>query len=266
MPWYHYVWVLNPLCAWKTFVEVRLGKWRYICITSTTVLTSEWCTIVHFSVIRRGLTLKNHMDYHLASMAWDGSFFFFLRIIHQYVFEDVFSVCLQKSASCSPGCHCRSVRCSPLGGMYSQGTGLSERNLKASDHHLLHLILGKSKCEKSLLKQDLHHQVWVKNIYQGAVCHITCNLQEDELLYFLLLYAPRREGERGGKKSQNYLALHLFPQHLNVANQSLKTVPCRCAQGHRQKWEISVYCTVHPYKHAMQPLKSDSALKKSKFV
>lgn len=74
---------------------------------------------------------------------------------------------------------------------------------KSLDHWLLHLILGKSKCEKSLLKQYLHHQVGPR-MFMKAVCHITCNLQSMKccISYFSML--------PGGKKCQNYLALHLF--------------------------------------------------------
>ena len=112
MPWYHYVLVLNPLCACKTFVEVRLGKLTYICITSSTMLTLEGRTMVFSSLIRLGLPHKQ-VDYHLASMAWDGSFQYFfwdelyINIISLRIFS---SICLQEPASCSPGCHSVCVR------------------------------------------------------------------------------------------------------------------------------------------------------------
>lgn len=81
--------------------------------------------------------------------------------------------------------------------------GLSARNLKESDHWLLHLILGKSKCEKSLLQQYLHHQV-VSRMFMKAVCRITCNLQSMNCCISYSCMLP------GGEKSKNYLALHLF--------------------------------------------------------
>lgn len=74
---------------------------------------------------------------------------------------------------------------------------------KGLDHWLLHLILGKSKCEKSLPKQYLHHQAGSR-MFMKAVCHITCNLPSVKYCSSHFSMLP------GGKKCQNYLALHLF--------------------------------------------------------
>lgn len=202
MPWYHYISVLNPLCACKTFVEVRLGKLTYICITSSTMLTSEGCTIVCSSLIRRRANPWKLVDY-LVSMAWDRSFlYFFLKtwIIHQY--HPVWGCFLSLFAEvCSLLTWLSCVwKCVLNAGRHTASVGLSARNLKESDHWLLHLILGKSKCEKSFLKQYLHHQVGSR-MFMKAVCHITCNLPSLNRCISYFLYAPRR-----GKKCQNYLA------------------------------------------------------------
>lgn len=97
-------------------------------------------------------------------------------------------------------CMCVCVR-TGVWQIYSHRWLLCEKPQRV-DHWLLHLILGKSKCEKSHLKQYLHHQVGSR-MFMKAVCHITCNLWKMNC-YFLLFYAPRR-----GRKCQNYLALHL---------------------------------------------------------
>lgn len=245
MPWYHYVLVLNPLCACKTFVEVRLGKLTYICITGSTMLTLEGCTMVSSSLSRPGLP-HQRVDYHLASMARDGSFLVFflplwdmnntsisslwgyisprlfagvLLLAHLVVIVCV-SVCVCVRA-CVQARACVRVR-------YTACAGSSVSNLKESDHWLLQLILGKSKCEKSLLKQYLHHQVGSR-MFMKAVCHITCNLRNTNrcIPHFSVLPG----GERNAKKLS---CIAPFPQHLDADNQSLKTCTCRCAQGHRR--------------------------------
>lgn len=132
-------------------------------------------------------------------------FFFFLTWITQqyHLFEDIFlhlfaGVGFFLTWLSKHVCLCLCVQPWEI-----SSAGSSVRNLKDSDHWLLHLILGKSKCEKSLLEQYLHHQVGSR-MFMKAVCHITCNLWNTNccISYFSML--------PGGKKCQNYLALHLF--------------------------------------------------------
>lgn len=133
-------------------------------------------------------------------------------------------------------CTCKCA-CMYVSERYTATAGSSVKNLKESDHWLLHLILGKSKCEKSHLKQYLHHQVGSR-MFMKAVCHITCNLCKMNC-YFLFLYAPRR-----GKMPKLSCIAPLL-QHPDVVNQSLNVVHVAVPKvtGRNEK---SVWCTVHP--------------------
>lgn len=116
---------------------------------------------------------------------------------------------------------------------YTASAGLSVRNLKESDHWLLHLILGKSKCEKSLLKQYLHHQDGSR-MFMEAVCHITCNLWSMKccISYFSML--------PGGKKCQNYLALHLFRNTSTWQIKASKPYMSLCPRSPREMRNLCV--------------------------
>ena len=189
------------------------------------MLTLEGCTMVSSSLIRPGLPHK-HVDYHLASMAWDGSFQYFLSLsdmnytstspllwgyFPQFVCRSLFLA--------RPGCHSVWVHVSNAA-RYRASAGPSVRNLKESDHRLLHLILGKSKCEKSLPEQYLYDQAGSR-MFMKAVCHITCNLQSGSCC---ISYSSMLPG--GVKKKKPKLScIAPFPQHLNVANQSLEKKP-----------------------------------------
>lgn len=156
-------------------------------------------------------------------------------IKHQYhLFEDIFphlfaGVCFLLTWLSQCVCMCAHAS--------TATAGSSVKNLKESDHWLLHLILGKSKCEKSHLKQYLHHQVGSR-MFMKAVCHITCNLCKMNC-YFLFLYAPRR-----GKMPKLSCIAPLL-QHPDVVNQSLNVVHVAVPKvtGRNEK---SVWCTVHP--------------------
>lgn len=116
---------------------------------------------------------------------------------------------------------------------YTASAGFSVRNLKESDHWLLHLILGKSKCEKSLLKQYLHHQDGSR-MFMKAVCHITCNLWSMKccISYFSML--------PGGKKCQNYLALHLFRNTSTWQIKASKPYMSLCPRSPREMRNLCV--------------------------
>lgn len=166
-------------------------------------------------------------------------------IKHQYhLFEDIFPhlfagllLAHLVVTVCVYVCTCKCA-CMYVSERYTATAGSSVKNLKESDHWLLHLILGKSKCEKSHLKQYLHHQVGSR-MFMKAVCHITCNLCKMNC-YFLFLYAPRR-----GKNAK--IILHCtFAATPRRGESQPERGPCRCAQGHWEKWEICVWCTVHP--------------------
>ena len=168
-------------------------------------------------------------------LRWIILVFFLTWIIHQYhVFEDIFlylfaGVCF----SCSPGCHSVCVCAVCNAERYTAVAGPSVRNLKESDHWLLHLILGKSKCEKSLLKQYLHHQVGSR-MFMKAVCHITCNLRSMNccISYFSML--------PGGKKCQNYLALHLFRNTSTWQIKASKPYMSLCPRSPREMRNLCV--------------------------
>ena len=166
-------------------------------------------------------------------MAWDGSFFlyFFLTwIIHQYhLFEHIFPVCLQESASCSPGCRSMCVTLRDAQPVLASLLGTS----KSLITDFYHLILGKSKCEKSLLKQYLHHQVGSR-MFMKTVCHITCNLQSMNWCISYVSMLP------GGKKCQNYLALHLFRNTSTWQIKASKPYTSLCPRSPREMRNLCV--------------------------
>lgn len=140
-------------------------------------------------------------------------------------------MCLQKSASLS---HLVVIASVCIADRYTAGAGLSVGSLKESDHWLLHLILGKSKCEKSLLKQYLYHQVGSR-MFMKAVCHITCNLQSVNwcISYFSMLPG-------GGKRCQNYLALHLFRSGSTWQIKASKPYVSLCPRSPREMRNLCV--------------------------
>lgn len=139
------------------------------------------------------------------------------------------SICLREFSPLAHLAVVARVCCVQRWEIYSQCWLLSARNLKESDHWLLHLILGKSKCEKSLLKQYLHHQVGSR-MFMKAVCHITCNLRSMNCCISHFSMLP------GGKKMPKLSCIAPFfpatPQHGKSKPQSRA---CHCAQGHREK-------------------------------
>lgn len=180
------------------------------------MLTLEGCTMVSLSLI----CPRAAPQAHGLSPGFNG-----FRWIILVFFSDMNNTSISSLWGYFPLCVCRSlllahlvvIACMHIADRYRARAGLSVSNLKDSDHWLLHLILGKSKCEKSLLQQYLYHQVGSR-MFMKAVWHITCNLQTVNCCISDSSMLP------GGKRNaKNYLALHLFPQYLDVANQSLKT-------------------------------------------
>lgn len=164
---------------------------------------------------------------------WIVLVFFLTWIIHQYhLFEDIFLLFVCRSLPLAHLVVIACVCCVQRWEIYSLCWLLCE-DLKESDHWLLHLILGKSKCEKFLLKQYLYDQVGSR-MFMKAVCHITCNLQSMKccISYFSML--------PGGKKCQNYLALHLFRNTWTWQIKASKPYMSLCPRSPREMRNLCV--------------------------
>lgn len=148
-------------------------------------------------------------------------------IIHQYITskKEIFSVCLQASACCSPSCHYVCVYVCVCDHVYT-----NSQCCMAS-------LWGTSKSLITDFSISFKANQSVKSLSSSNICMIrlgqeclwshcaTLPVISPSLsrVYFWLLYAPRRRKKKGG---QNYLALHLFRYTSNQSPDAVHvTVP-----------------------------------------